>query len=59
MEQKFFWAFVPEFSAEFIAPTEFSCDVTEKYLSIGWAQTFDPQITNQILYHCATASLCI
>jgi hypothetical protein len=33
--------------------------VTEKFLSTGWARTFDLQITKQILYHCATASLCL
>jgi hypothetical protein len=49
--------FVPEISAEFSAPPEFSGDVLEKELSTGWAQTSDHQITNQILLHCATASL--
>jgi hypothetical protein len=49
--------FVPEISAEFSAPPEFSGDVLEKDLSIGWARTSDLQITNQILIHCATASL--
>jgi hypothetical protein len=49
--------FVPEISAEFSAPPEFSGDVFEKDLSTGWAPTFDFQITNQILFHCATASL--
>jgi hypothetical protein len=49
--------FVPEISAEFSEPPEFSYNVLEKDLSTGWAQTFDLQITNQILFHCATASL--
>jgi hypothetical protein len=49
--------FVPEISAEFSAPPEFSGDVLEKELSIGWSRTSDLQITNQILLHCATASL--
>jgi hypothetical protein len=48
----------PEFSVEFSAPPEFSGSVTEKYLSTGWAGTFDLQIMKQIFYHCATASLC-
>jgi hypothetical protein len=52
-------ACVPEFSVEFSAPPEFSGGVTEKYLSTGWAQTFDLQTMKQIFYHCATASLCI
>jgi hypothetical protein len=43
--------FVPEISAEFLGLLEFSADVLEKDLSIGWAQTFDLQITNQILFH--------
>ncbi len=47
-----------EFSVEFSAPPEFSGDVTEKYLSTGWARTFDLQIRMQIFYHCATAPLC-
>jgi hypothetical protein len=47
--------FVPEISAEFSAPPEFSGDVLEKDLSTGWARTIDLQITNQILFHCATA----
>jgi hypothetical protein len=37
----------PEFSVEFSAPPEFSGGVTEKYLSTGWAQTFDLQIMRQ------------
>jgi hypothetical protein len=49
--------FVPEISAEFSAPPEFSGDVLEKDLSTGWARTSDLQITTQILFHCATASL--
>jgi hypothetical protein len=49
--------FVPEISAEFSAPPEFYGDVLEKGLSTGRARTSDPQITNQILFHCATASL--
>jgi hypothetical protein len=49
--------FVPEISAEFSVPPEFSGDVLEKDLSTGWARTYDLQITNQILFHCATASL--
>jgi hypothetical protein len=49
--------FMPEISAEFSAPSEFSGDLLEKDLSTGWARTFDLQITNQILFHCATASL--
>jgi hypothetical protein len=57
MEQKKFLACGPEFSVEFPAPPEFSGGVTEKYLSTGWARTFNVQITKQILYHCATASL--
>ena len=48
----------PEFSVESSAPTEFSGGVTEKYLSTGWARTFDLQIMRQVCYHCATASLC-
>jgi hypothetical protein len=48
--------FVPEISAEFSAPPEFSGDVLEKDLSTGWARTSNLQITNQILFHCATAS---
>ncbi len=47
---------MPEISAEFSAPPEFSGDVLEKDLSTGWAQTFDLEITKQILFHCATAS---
>jgi hypothetical protein len=49
--------FVPEVSDEFSAPPEFSGDVLEKDLSTGWARTSDLQITIQILFHCATASL--
>jgi hypothetical protein len=59
MEQKKFLACGPEVSVEFSAPPEFSGGVTEKYLSTGWARTFDLQITKQILYHCATAPLCL
>jgi hypothetical protein len=51
--------FVPEISAEFSAPPEFSGDVLVKDLSTGWARTSDLQITNQILFHSATASLYI
>jgi hypothetical protein len=50
--------FVPEISAEFSAPPEFSGGVLEKDLSTGWTRTSDLQITNQILFHCPTASLC-
>jgi hypothetical protein len=50
-------AFVPEISAEFSAPPEFSSDVLQKELNIGWARTSELQITNQILLHCSTASL--
>ncbi len=57
IEQKKFLACGPEFSVEFSAPPEFSVGVTEKYLSTGWARTFDLQIPKQILYHCATAPL--
>ncbi len=57
IEQKKFLACGPEFSVEFSAPPEFSGGVTEKFLSTGWARTFDLQITKQILYHCATAPL--
>jgi hypothetical protein len=49
--------FVPEISAEFSAPPEFSGHVLEKELSTGWERSSDLQITNQILLHCATASL--
>ncbi len=59
IEQKKFLACGPEFSVEFSAPPEFSGGVMEKYLSTGWARTFDLQIRKQILYHCATAPLCI
>ncbi len=51
-------ACAPEFSVEFSASPEFSGGVTAKYMSTGGARTFDLQIMNQILYHCATASLC-
>ncbi len=51
-------SFVPEISAEFSAPPEFSGDVLEKNLSTDWVRTSDLQITNQILFHYATASLC-
>jgi hypothetical protein len=47
----------PDFSAKFSAPTEFSGGVLEKQLCTGLAQTSDPQITNPILYHCATVTL--
>ncbi len=59
IEQKKFLACGPEFSVEISAPPEFSGGATEKYLSTGWARTFDLQIMEQILYHCATASLCL
>jgi hypothetical protein len=49
--------YVPEISAEFSAPPEFSGDVLEKDLSTGCARTCDVQTSKQILYHCATASL--
>ncbi len=49
--------FVLEISAEFSAPPEFSGDVLEKDLSTGCTQTSELQIKNQILFHCATASL--
>jgi hypothetical protein len=55
---KKFLACGPEFSVEFSAPPEFSGGVTEKYLSTGWARTFDLQIRKQIFYHCATVPLC-
>ncbi len=55
---KKFWACGPEYSVEFSAPPEFSGGVTEKYLSTGWARTFDLQIMRQVCYHCAIASLC-
>ncbi len=45
IEQKMFLACGPEFSVEFSVPPEFSRGVTEKYLSTGWARTFDLQIT--------------
>jgi hypothetical protein len=38
--------FVPEISAKFSAPPEFSSDVLEKDLSSGWARISDLQITN-------------
>ncbi len=59
IEQKKFLACGPEFSVEFSAPPEFSGGVTEKYLSTGWARSFDLQIRKQIFYHCATAPLYI
>jgi hypothetical protein len=37
--QKKFMPFVPEISAEFSAPPEFSGDVLEKDFSTGWART--------------------
>jgi hypothetical protein len=52
-----FMACEPEFSVEFSAPPEFYGGVTGKYLSTGWARTFDLQITKQILYHWVTALL--
>ncbi len=57
ISQKKFMPFVPEISAEFSAPPEFSGNVLEKDLRTGWERTSDLQITNQILFHCATASL--
>ncbi len=59
IQQKKFMPFVPAISAEFSAPPEFSDDVLVKDLSTGWARTSDLQITNQKLFHCATASLYI
>jgi hypothetical protein len=53
-----FLACGPEFSVEFTAPPEFSGGVMEKYLSTGWARTFDLQDRKQIFYLCATAPLC-
>ncbi len=38
---------MPEFSAEFSEPPEFSGGAPEKHLCTGWAQSFDLQITNQ------------
>jgi hypothetical protein len=58
IEQKKFLACGPEFSVDFSAPPEFSGGVTEKYLSTGWARTFDLQIRKQIFYHCATSPSC-
>ena len=58
IEQKKCLACGPEFSVDLSAPPEFSGSVTEKYLSTGWARTFDLQIRKQIFYHCATAPLC-
>jgi hypothetical protein len=53
LEQKKFLPLVPEFSAEFSEPPEFSGGVPEKHLCTGWAQTFDLQIANQIpMHHC-------
>jgi hypothetical protein len=49
----------PEFSVELSAPPEFPGGVMEKYLSKGWAGTFNLQIMKQVFYHCATASLCM
>ncbi len=49
---------VPEVSVKFSAPPEFSGGVLEKNLCIGRTRTSDLQIANQILFHCATASLC-
>jgi hypothetical protein len=46
---------LPEISAEFSAPPEFSGDVLEKDLSTGWARTSDLQITKPDtlpLRHC-------
>jgi hypothetical protein len=47
----------PEFSVEFSAPPEFSGGVLEKQLCTGRARTSDPQITNPVLYQCATVTL--
>jgi hypothetical protein len=58
IEQKKYFAFGPEFSVEFSVLPEFSGAVTEKYLNIGWAKTYDLQIRKQIFYHCATEPLC-
>jgi hypothetical protein len=49
---------MPEVSVEFSASPEFSGGVLEKNMSTGRARTSDLQITNQILFHCTTASLC-
>jgi hypothetical protein len=49
IKQKKFMPFVPEISAEFSAPPEFSGDVLEKDLSTGWVRTSDLQIRNQTL----------
>jgi hypothetical protein len=57
IEKKKFLACGPKFFVEFSAPPEFSGGVTEKCLSTVWARTINLQITKQILYHCATASL--
>ncbi len=55
IEQKKYFACGPEFSVEL---PEFSGGVPEKYLSTGWARTYDLQIRKQIFYHCATEPLC-
>ncbi len=57
MEQKSFLLFMFDFSSEFSAPPEFSSGVPVKYLSTGWARSFGIHITNEVFYHCATASL--
>jgi hypothetical protein len=57
IEQKKFLACGPEFSVEFSAPPEFSGGVLEKQLCTGRARTSDPQITNPVLYQCATVNL--
>ncbi len=49
IQQKKILLFVPKFSASFTAPPEISGGVTEKYISTGWARTFNLQITNQML----------
>jgi hypothetical protein len=49
----------PDFSAKFSAPPEFSGGALEKQLSTGRAQTSNPQITNPVLYKCATVTLFI
>jgi hypothetical protein len=41
-------AYGPEFSVEFSEPPELSGGVTEKYLSTGWARTFDLQFKKQV-----------
>ncbi len=56
IQPKKFMPFVPEISAEFSTPPEFSGDLLVKDLSIGWARTSYLQITNQML-HSSTAPL--